>query len=328
MAVETFERFLTVAVAGYRFETDFPRAAERNQMTTSRIQEGVYSIDTELFDSGFSSVYLFDDDEPTLIDTGAAASADDVTQGLAECGVDPSDLQHLVLSHVHVDHSGAASALVDAAPGLDIYIHELTASHLTDPSSLIESSRRAMGDHFEEIGEQGPVPEENVTTVSNDGTTIDIGANTLEMRHAPGHSSDHFAVWNPERDILFAAECLGFYLPRSDRWLPPATLPDFDVAQVGDTIDDLRSLDPEHVLFLHSGAWPHEAAAAFDRAERELHRFDERIVELHESTDSREATKRAVAAELVDVAPPYDERVESFISSLITDGYLRYHGLE
>ncbi|WP_276259010.1 MBL fold metallo-hydrolase [Haloglomus litoreum] len=297
-------------------------------MSTSQITDGVYRIDIELFDSGFSSVYLFDDEEPTLIDAGTATSADSIKKGLTDCGVDPSDLQHLVLSHIHVDHSGAASALVDAAPDLNVYIHEMTASHLTDPDTLIESSKRAMGDYFDLIGEQDPVPEENVIPVSNDGTTIDIGTNTLEMLYAPGHSPDHFAVWDPEREFLFAAECLGLYLPRADRWLPPATLPNFDVDQIADTIDHLRTLDPEHIAFLHSGTWPREPAAAFDLAERELHRFDERILDLHEATNSREATKQAVATELVDVSPPYDDRVESFIASLITDGYLKHHGIE
>lgn len=297
-------------------------------MPTSQVTDGVYSIDIELFDSGFASVYLFDDEEPTLVDAGTAASADVIEQGLTDCGVDPSELQHLVLSHIHVDHSGAASALVDAAPDLNVYIHGMTASHLTDPEGLIESSKHAMGDHFDLIGEQDPVPEANVVTVSNDGTTIDIGANSLEMLHAPGHSPDHFAVWNPERELLFAAECLGMYLQRADRWLPPATLPNFDIDQIADAIDQLRTLDPEHIVFPHSGAWPRDPAEAFDLAERELHRFDERVLELHEASDSREATKQAVATELIDVSPPYDDRVQAFNASLLTDGYLKYHDIE
>jgi glyoxylase-like metal-dependent hydrolase (beta-lactamase superfamily II) len=297
-------------------------------MPPSQVTEGVHSIDIELFDSGFASVYLFDDEEPTLVDAGTAASADTIEQGLTDCGVEPSELQHLVLSHIHVDHSGAASALVDAAPDLNVYIHEMTASHLVDPEGLIESSKHAMGDHFDLIGEQDPVPEGNVVTVPNDGTTIDIGANTLELLHAPGHSPDHFAVWNPERDLLFAAECLGMYLQRADRWLPPATLPNFDVDQIADAIEELRALDPDHIVFPHFGGWPRDPAEAFDLAERELHRFDERVLELHEATDSREATKQAVADELIDVSPPYDDRVEAFNASLLTDGFLKSHGIE
>ena len=303
-------------------------------MDTFRIVDGVYGIDVEMFGSEVTSVYLFDGDAPTLVDAGTAASADAILEGLRACGVAPADLSNLVLSHVHADHSGAASALVEAAPNLDVYIHEMTAPHLVDPSGLIESTRQAMGEHAEAMGEQGPVPEENVVPVSNDGTTIDIGATadleaaTLEMIHAPGHSPDHFAVWNPERELLFAAECLGIYMPRADRWLPAATLPNFSVALTEETIAKLRELEPETIVFPHFGVWPEEPEAAFETAEAELHRFDEWVFERYEETGSIEETKRAVADELIDLSPPYDPRVEAFFANLLTRGFLRDRGIE
>ena len=297
-------------------------------MSTFEVTDGVYGIDVGLFDSGVTSVYLFDDEEPALVDAGTAANADVIAEGMTECGVEPADLEHLVLSHIHVDHSGAASALVDAAPDLDVYIHEMTAPHLIDPGALVESSRRAMGDAFELMGEQGPVPESNVVEVGDEGTTVDLGEHTLEMVHAPGHSPDHFAVWNPERRLLFAAECLGVYLERADAWFPPATLPNFDPDQLVDAVEKLRSLGPESVVLPHFGVWPDDPDSAFETAETELRRFDERVLELHEASGSVEKTKRAVAEELLDVSPPYDPLVEEFYASLITDGYLRHHGIE
>lgn len=297
-------------------------------MAPFQVADGVYGIDIEMFDSEVGAVYLFDDDEPALVDAGTAVSAETIMDGLDECGIAPGDLQHLVLSHIHTDHTGAASALVDAAPHLEVYIHEMTASHLSDPSDLVESSKQAMGEHFELMGEQGPVPEENIVGVPDEGTTIDIGDHSLDLIHKPGHSPDHFAVWNPERRLLFAAECLGVFFERADRWFPPATLPNFDVDLVDGAIEGLRALDPELIVFPHFGAWPHEPDSAFDTAERELHRFDDRVLELHEAADSLEETKSAVAEELIDVSPPYDQRVEGFYASLVTEGFLKYHGIE
>lgn len=295
-------------------------------MTTFEVDDGVYGIDIELFDSGVTSVYLFDDEEPTLVDAGTANSAATILDGLEDSGVPPETLSNLVVSHVHVDHSGAASHLVDRVPDLDVYIHEATAPHLVDPSGLVESSKRAMGEHFEHLGEQGPVPEENVVEVADAGTTIDTGSNTLELIHAPGHSPDHFAVWNPDRRLLFAAECLGAYFERAGQWLPPATLPDFDVDELDETIDQLRSLDPEHVVFPHFGVWPRHPDRAFDVAQTELHRFDDRILELHESADSIDETERRVASDLLALSPPYDPVVEAFFANLLTRGYLTHHG--
>jgi glyoxylase-like metal-dependent hydrolase (beta-lactamase superfamily II) len=292
------------------------------------VTDDVYGIDVELFDSGVVSVYLFDDEEPTLVEAGTAKSADRIMDGIAACGVDPTDLEHLVLSHIHVDHSGAASALVDANPQLDVYIHEMTAPHLASPENLIESSRRAMGEHFETMGEQGSVPEDSIVEVPDEGASIDIGDNTLELHHEPGHSPDHLAVWNPERDLLFAAECLGLQFTRVDQWIPPATMPNFDVAQVRETIDDLRALDPEQIIFSHFGAWEGDAAEAFEKAETELARFEERILEIHDDSDSRAETREIVGDELIDISPPYDDATESFYARLVTDGYLKYHDIE
>lgn len=308
--------------------TDFSRCVERSHMSTFQVADGVHGIDIGLFDSGVTSVYLFDDEEPALVDAGTAGTADVILEGMVECGVEPADLEHLVLSHIHVDHSGAASALVEAAPDLDVYIHETTAPHLTDPGSLVESSRRAMGESFELMGEQGPVPASNVVAVPDEGTTVDLGRNSLEMIHSPGHSPDHFAAWNPERRLLFAAECLGVHLERADAWFPPATLPNFDPDRLLDGLDDLRDLDPERVVLPHFGVWPDEPDRAFERAATELRRFDERVLELHEASGSAEETKRRVAEELLDLSPPYEPVVERFYASLVTDGYLRYHGIE
>ncbi|WP_299237462.1 MBL fold metallo-hydrolase [Natronomonas sp.] len=297
-------------------------------MATFEATEGVYGIDTELFDASFTSVYLFDDVEPTLVDSGAAARVDTVVEGLRELGVPPEDLENIVLSHVHTDHAGGAGGLLEHAPDADVYIHEMTAPHLADPAELIASSRRAMGEHFEGMGEQRPVPEENITAVPESGTTIDIGTNSLELVPAPGHSPDHFAVYNPERELCFAAEALGGYLPAAEQWVPPSTLPNFDPDVCEASIDRIEALDPELIVFPHYGVWPETPEAAVETARTELRRFDERIREAYDATGSPEATRRVVAEELLDISPPYGDAVGSFYVALVTDGYLKHHGVD
>lgn len=297
-------------------------------MSTFEVTEGVYGIDTGLFGGSFTAVYLFDDDEPTLVDSGTAATVDTVVDGLETVGVAPEELENIVLSHVHVDHSAGAGSLLEYAPDADVYIHEMTAPHLIDPTALIESSKRAMGEHFESMGEQLPVPKSNLVPVPDEGATIDIGSNSLELVYAPGHSPDHFAVWNPERRLCFAAECLGGYLADADRWTPPSTLPSFDVEDSEVAIDRLEALDPDTIVFPHFGVWPDTPAEAFETARRELRSFDEQVRAFYASTGSVEATHRAVAEKLLDIAPPYDERVESFYAEILTDGYLKYHGID
>jgi hypothetical protein len=117
-------------------------------------------------------------------------------------------------------------------------------------------------------------------------------------------------------------------MPRADRWLPAATLPNFSVEQTEEAIATLRELDPDTIVFPHFGVWPREPEAAFETAESELARFDEWVFERYEETGSVEATKRAVADELIDLSPPYDPAVEAFFANLLTRGFLRDRGIE
>jgi glyoxylase-like metal-dependent hydrolase (beta-lactamase superfamily II) len=296
-------------------------------MSTFDVTDGVHGIDVGLFDVGVLSGYLFDGESPTLVDPGPPASVESVLAACREVGVRPVDLENVVLSHIHLDHGGAAGALVEAVPDLDVYVHEATAQHLVEPGALVGSTRAAMGEHFEAMGQPLAVPTANVVEVPERGATLDIGANTLEMVHAPGHSPDHFAVWNPERELLFGAESVVNYLERADRWVPPSTLPNFDPETLESSIERLREFDPEHLVLPHFGVYPYDPAEAFDRGLAELGRYDERIRKVFADTESVEATREAVADDLLDLSPPYDPDVEAFYARLVTDGYLNYHGL-
>src|SRR5215472_15514419 len=77
-----------------------------------------------------------------LVDVGSGASVEQVLSGVRAAGFDPEDIAHLVLTHVHLDHAGAAGALVRRIRGAQVYVHRLGAPHLVDPSRLIGSAAR------------------------------------------------------------------------------------------------------------------------------------------------------------------------------------------
>ena len=78
-------------------------------------------------------------------------------------------MRHLLLSHIHLDHAGAAGVLVREHPGLQVHVSEIGAPHLVDPSRLEASARRLYGDDFDRLwGELAPVPTENVHVVGDE----------------------------------------------------------------------------------------------------------------------------------------------------------------
>ena len=44
-----------------------------------------------------------------------------------------------MLTHIHLDHAGAAGVLCRRFPGLVVYVHESGAPHLADPTKLLRA---------------------------------------------------------------------------------------------------------------------------------------------------------------------------------------------
>lgn len=290
------------------------------------IAEDVYGIDLQMFDREVLAAYVVDGPEPIIVETGYARGVDTLCEGVRDAGIAPEDLAHAVVSHVHLDHSGGAAALCEDAPDIRVYIHEATADFLLDPEELVDSTKRAMGRHFEEFGSPEPLPEKNLNRVGDDGITVSADGRRLELVHTPGHAPDHIAAWDPTSKTLFANEAIGSYYPRADRWVPPATLPRFDVDAVRESIDRLREFDAERLALSHFGVRS-DPQSALDAASERLDYFDERIPELYEeNAGDVDETEGVVRSELVDL-DPYDDDIETFEARFQTHGFLRHHDL-
>lgn len=298
-------------------------------MGTFPVADDVYGIELGL--EGTVAAYLVADERPTIIETGLAESTDRLLQGIRDVGVDPTDVEHVVLGHAHLDHSGGAQALVEQAPDASVYLHESMTSWLTDAERfdrLVASSREALGDSFEQIGApDGPLPEERLEAVPDEGTTIETGDRTFEILHTPGHSPDHVSVWDEARGLLFSNEVLGRYYPEVDTLVPPTTMPKFDFANVRESMAQLRALEADTLVLSHVGVRP-DVERAFDRAATRLDTFEERVPELYEANGrDLDATRAAVGHELVALQPAYSAVEHETQSRMATDCVLNTLGL-
>lgn len=291
----------------------------------SEIAENIYSIDLQMFDEKVLAAYVVDAPEPILVETGYARGMEPLRDGLRDAGIAPENLDHAIISHVHLDHSGGAAALVEDAPDLQVYIHQSTADFLLNPEGLVESTEQAMGQHFEEFGAPEPLPAENLVRVGDNGLSLSGGGRTIDLVPTPGHSPDHLAAWDPTSQTLFANEAIGSYYPRADLWVPPATLPRFDVTAVEESINRLREFDASQLALSHFGVRKDQETVLDTAAER-LALFNERIPKLYDRYDNDiKSTERAVQSELVDLEP-YHPGIQTFETRFQTRGFLRYHG--
>src|SRR4051794_29798386 len=117
-----------------------------------------------------------------IVDPGPTTCVEALLEGLN--GATP---RGLLLTHVHLDHAGAAGTLCRRFPELVVYVHERGAPHLVDPSKLLESAGRLYGDDMERLwGEVEPVPEERLRELSG-GETVE----GFRVEYTPGHASHH-----------------------------------------------------------------------------------------------------------------------------------------
>jgi glyoxylase-like metal-dependent hydrolase (beta-lactamase superfamily II) len=247
-------------------------------------------------------VYLVDtDDGLALFDCGPASTLPALDAGLAAHGLALEDVRHLLLSHMHLDHAGAAGTLVRRHPGLTVWVSAVGQPHLVDPSRLERSARRLYGDLFDELwGELLPVPGENVRVAEGDV----LG---WEAFPTPGHASHHVSYL---RDgTLLAGDAAGVRMPGAAYVLPVSPPPDLDVEGWHDTVAEIRRRAPERLALIHFGV--HEDVGAhLDRLERELDRWAERVGDGME----QEEFVAAARADAGDDAPLYD-RVAPFWQS-------------
>jgi glyoxylase-like metal-dependent hydrolase (beta-lactamase superfamily II) len=241
------------------------------------------------------------DDGLALFDCGPASTIDALDAGLDAHGLELTDIRHLFLSHIHLDHAGAAGTLVRRHPGLTVWVSGVGAPHLVDPSRLERSARRLYGDLFDPLwGELAPVPEENVRIAAGDV----LGWESFPTQ---GHASHHVSYL---RDgTLLAGDAAGVRMPGASYVLPVSPPPDVDVEAWHATADAIRARGPERLALIHFGVHQ-DVDAHLDRLERELDRWARRVHDGMEQEDFV-AAARADAGEDADL---YD-RVAPFWQS-------------
>lgn len=203
---------------------------------------------------GAVSVYLLLGERPALIETGPASTVETVREGIVQAGLDPRDLRAAAVTHIHLDHAGAAGTLADRYPDLELYVHPIGAPHLIDPSRLIASARRLYGAALDTLlGEPRPISSDRVH-VLKDGDEVRLGSRTLTALNSPGHATHHHAYLDRTSGDLFTGDAAGVALSGSRYVSPPTPPPELDFAAWRKTLARLRAAHPQRLLLTHFGA--------------------------------------------------------------------------
>ncbi len=220
-----------------------------------QLPDGVLALDT--LTAGMTKVtagYLLQTPRPTLVECGPAVSIGSVIAGLRAVGMDPDDLAHLVLSHIHLDHAGGAGDIARAFPNATIVCSAVGARHMVEPERLNASSKRVYGPLYDSVyGPCTPIGAERILAVDGH-LDLDLGGGRrLELFDAPGHAKHHIGIFDPDTGDLFVGDSVGVKMPGMSVIRPATPPPDFDHVLAQRTLDSYVQRSPSRVHLAHYG---------------------------------------------------------------------------
>ena len=196
-----------------------------------------------------ASYLIRQNDSVILIESGPGSTLPSLEAGLAKEGLSPRDITHVLLTHIHLDHVGAAGWL--SRQGAQIFVHPVGAPHLLNPEKLIASATRIYGDRMQTLwGEFLPV-DQNQLTVPKDAEEIVIGNLRFLPINTPGHAEHHYSYLF--EDVCFSGDVGGVRIPGFQYLRAPMPPPELHFGKWRESIARLRSLKFSRIAPTHFG---------------------------------------------------------------------------
>ncbi|MBI5031640.1 MAG: MBL fold metallo-hydrolase [Chloroflexi bacterium] len=273
------------------------------------------------------AAYLFyDGEQAALIETGPASTVDTLLEGVQAAGVPLEALRQLIVTHIHLDHSGGAGVLTRQLPWVRVYVHPVGAPHLVDPSKLLASASRIYGDKMESLwGKILPVPQANLIVV-NDQDEIKIPGSTVRAFDTPGHARHHHAYLDTNSGLLFTGDVGGVRMPGVSYVRPPTPPPELDIEAWVASISKLRALNATGLCPTHFGLFRGNLHWHWNDLENRLldwgqlvrglvkdNASDDEILEQVKTNATAEFKKLDVDPSAYDVAVSYESLVAGYI---------------
>ena len=288
-------------------------------------------IDTKMHGmEGITACFVVKGSERTaLVETGPKSSLEHVLKGLEDAGVD--ELDWIVVTHIHLDHAGAAGTIAERFPTARVAVHEVGAPHLADPSKLWSSAARIYGERMDELwGGIDPIDPERITALTG-GDEIDLGGRKLTAHDTPGHARHHHTYVDDATGIAFTGDAMGVRLADVGVVRPATPPPEFDLEDAIASIEKIRALGASELWLTHFGSQkPQSQDEVCDEAVTALRSWAEWVKDARASTDdldqiAAQVQKRAEEDLGGRLTPDAIDRMEQTTSYWMnTWGYVRY----
>ena len=261
----------------------------------------ITTIDTGLLRPGFTASYLIvENNEAAFVEVGPAASASTLLHVLREKHIAYEQVRYLIVTHVHLDHAGAAGTLLPHFPNAQVVVHPRGGRHLINPEKLTAGASAVYGAEVMRalFGEMMPVPQDRVI-LPEDENCIDLSGRSLLIRHTTGHARHHFCVIDERSQGIFTGDAFGLSYREFDaahgQFIFPATAPvQFEPEAMHASVDMLVKYQPERLYLTHFG----QVTEVPQLAERLHHWIDQFVKTVKGVTDEGEQRTREIRQQI------------------------------
>jgi len=224
------------------------------------LHHGIYRIDTGFHRDDFDAAYLIvEPGHAAFVDTGTNFSVPRLLAALDDLGLAPDTVDHVIPTHVHLDHAGGVGLLMQHLPRATVLVHPRGARHMVDPSALYQGALAVYGqaEMDRAYGQLQPVPAERVHSPA-DGQTVMLGGRPLLFADTPGHARHHHCIWDARSQGWFTGDTFGLGYPEchtaAGPWVMPTSTPvQFEPEALHASIDALLARQPRWMYLTHYG---------------------------------------------------------------------------
>jgi len=216
---------------------------------------GVYLLDTKhMGNSGTVGVYLLPAKDGSgkfaLIESGPGSTLNNLKEAIYEAGFKLENLENILVTHIHLDHAGAAGALAAEAAAV-VYVHEIGYRHLNDPSRLIASAKRIYKEKMDLLwGDMLAIPSEQLVAIS-DNDDLEILGHKIKVLYTPGHARHHVSYLLD--DAIFTGDSAAIKFVGSNIIRPAFPPPELDLDIWPSTIKKMLEQNPKRLFLTHFG---------------------------------------------------------------------------
>jgi glyoxylase-like metal-dependent hydrolase (beta-lactamase superfamily II) len=291
----------------------------------------IHTLDLQFFRGETIAAYLVESaGRLALVETGPDSTWPHLVAALAAHGVKPEDVGDVLVTHIHLDHAGAAWRLAKA--GANVWVHPRGAPHMADPSKLLASAKRIYKEEMDTLwGTLEPIPADRLK-VTQDGMDVPVGGAKIRVLETPGHAIHHNAYLLDGN--VFTGDVGGVAIGNGPN-LPPTPPPDIDLPTWARSLEKIKAARPDGFYPTHfdrhgdvgnrlDEMWDElQAWAAFVRARLDEGKDEAAIVPLFETWLTERLRSKGVGAGMFEAyrtALPFAMNVTGLVRYWKTTG--------